>query len=561
MNQPQPVIIVVAPQNAATLSAEMQRYSRDYDVRIVESVGAADALVADLVGDGRQIALFIGESDLGGVEPLSAFDAWRRAVPTSRRVATIEAARLLTDREQVIPGLATNVIDAGLVLPQGPRDEEFHSALTDLLSDWGATVPAPVAAMMQIVAPSRAAVTGAICDFLDRSGYPYVIYDPDSQPGKALRAAYEAETGESPAESTPIVSAPAVGMLIAPESAAEVGAALFGAPADLPEGAVADVVILGAGPAGLAASVYAASEGLDAVTVEAEAVGGQAGTSTMIRNYLGFERGISGMRLAQRAMSQAVRFGTRFFVGARVGSITTGDPSEGHVVHTDGGDVRARSVVIATGVTYRRLDVPAVEEYLGRGVAYGSALTAGREMVDKDVVVVGGGNSAGQSALHLARFARSVTVLIRRPDLTSTMSAYLIDEIEANPRISVRSSSVIVGGGGDGWLGELEVEDLVTGRRSTLPVQGLFLLIGADPHTDWLPPEILRDDRGFILTGNDVPVEAWAHGHAPAALETSVPGIFAVGDVRSGSMKRVASAAGEGASVVPLVHSWLARVD
>lgn len=557
----QPVIVVVAPDNAEILSSEMQRYARDYDVRVVASADEADGVVAALADTDAQIALFIAESNLGVDDPLAVFDRWRHAVPTSRRVATIAASRLLVDREAIIPGLATNVLDAGLVLPQGPRDEEFHGALVDLLSDWGATVPAPAAAMMQVVADSKEAVTGAICDFLDRSGYPYVIYESDSETGRSIQQRYLARVGQAPPEGRPIVAAPAVDMLIAPESAADVGAALFGAPVDLPVGAVADVVILGAGPAGLAASVYAASEGLDAVTVEAEAVGGQAGTSTMIRNYLGFERGISGMRLAQRAMSQAIRFGTRFFVGARATSITPGERARGHVVHTDGGDVTARSVVIATGVTYRRLDVAAVEDYLGRGVAYGSALTAGREMTGKDVVVVGGGNSAGQSALHLARFARSVTVLVRRPDLTSTMSAYLIAEIEANPRVSVRGDSVIVGGGGDGWLRELEIEHVGTGQRSTMPTEGLFLLIGADPHTDWLPPEILRDHRGFVLTGNDVPVDAWAQGRVPAALETSVPGIFAVGDIRSGSMKRVASAAGEGASVVPLVHAWLTHTD
>jgi len=222
--------------------------------------------------------------------------------------------------------------------------------------------------------------------------------------------------------------------------------------------------------------------------------------------------------------------------------------------------VRARSVVVASGVSYRTLGVPSVEELVGRGVNYGAAMSLSREMEDQDVVVVGGGNSAGQAAVHLSRFARSVTMVVRRPALAETMSAYLVGEIEFNPRITVRPSTRVVDGGGAGRLEWLSLEDTVTGVRETRRAGGLFLLLGAEPHCGWLPPEVVRDERGFVLTGRDVPRDRWLDGLPPANLATSAPGVFAAGDVRSGSMKRVAAATGEGASVVPLVHDWLSRI-
>jgi thioredoxin reductase (NADPH) len=263
------------------------------------------------------------------------------------------------------------------------------------------------------------------------------------------------------------------------------------------------------------------------------------------------------MRLAQRARNQAIRFGTRFFTGWEVGALAPCEHGDHHVVRTDGGQVHARAVVVATGVAYRKLGIEAVEELVGRGVSYGSALAAAREAEGQDVVVVGGGNSAGQAAIHLARFARSVTILVRRPGLAETMSQYLVAEIGYHPRITVRPCSEIVDGGGAGRLEWLSVRDTRDGTVETVLAEGLFLLLGADPHCDWLPATVARDDRGFVLTGRDVPSEAWHDGLPPESLATTVPGVFAVGDVRAGSMKRVAAASGEGASVVPLVHAWL----
>jgi thioredoxin reductase (NADPH) len=292
------------------------------------------------------------------------------------------------------------------------------------------------------------------------------------------------------------------------------------------------------------------------VAIEAEAIGGQAGTSSMIRNYLGFPRGVSGMRLAQRARNQAIRFGTQFFTGWPVGDLVPGADQAPHELVTGGGSVLARAVVIASGVTYRRLGVPVLEDLVGAGVFYGAAASTAREFDGADVVVVGGGNSAGQAAIHLARFARSVTLVVRRPDLT--MSTYLVREIEYNDVVSVLPCTEVVDGGGDERLEWLTLRDVTTGVETRRAVAGLFLLIGADPHCDWLPGSVCRDERGFVLTGRDVPRHLWREGVPPADLATSVPGVFAAGDVRAGSMKRVASATGEGASVVALVHQHLA---
>ncbi|MEI2715744.1 MAG: FAD-dependent oxidoreductase [Candidatus Nanopelagicales bacterium] len=550
MSESAPAIILVGNSHSARLLEEFGRYANDYDVRWVATATDADVLAQELVGQGRQVALFVAESVLTDAAVTDALDSWRRIVPTARRVVVVHRTRVLADRESLVRDLATNHVDALLLIPQGKRDEEFHSAISDLLSDWGSTVAGPEAEWVQIVATGDEPVTVELRQFLDRSGYPYKVYAPGSFTGRALLALMRSSE-------LPIVKTPVTGTLFVPTSAADLAAEIYGRPDELPEGTVLDLVIVGAGPAGLAAAVYGASEGLRTMAVESDAVGGQAGTSSRIRNYLGFERGISGMRLAQRALSQAMTFGAWFFVGSGAASITVGRSGEPHVVHTERGPVTARAVVIATGMDYRRLEVPDVEALVGQGVYYGSAVSAAREMEGRNVIVVGGGNSAGQSALHLARFAESVTIVVRRPSLEETMSQYLIDEIAANPRVRLRTSAQIVGGGAQDRLRYLDIKDLATGTVDRHEVDGLFLLLGADPHCGWLPDEIALDDHGFVVTGRDVPVDGWIDGVPPDELATSVPGIFAVGDVRSGSMKRVASAVGEGASVIPMVHRWL----
>ncbi len=546
----QPAIILVSQNHADFLADEFGRYRRDYDIHAVGSASAAADLAHEIHANGGQVALFVSESVLPDSDVHMAFHLWRQVVPTARRLVVAHWERFLADADRLRPGLAKGKYDAFLLMPRGVRDEEFHTAVCELLSDWGSTVAAPEVETVRIVSDRVDALTVSIRDFLDRMGMPNRVHTPESEVGGEILAMYDGEP------TYPLVHN-ARGEVFAPSTVRDVAAAIYGRPQDVDVETVVDLCIVGAGPAGLAAAVYGASEGLSTVCVEVEAIGGQAGTSSMIRNYLGFPRGISGMRLAQRARNQAIRFGTRFFTGWEVSDVTPGDGERPHVVHTDGGDVRARAVVVATGVAYRKLRVPGVDALTGQGVFYGSAMTAAREMEGYDVVVVGGGNSAGQAAIHLSRFAKSVTIMVRRASLEETMSRYLIDEIAYNPRIAIHTGAEIADGGGDGRLEWLDVRDTTSGEVTRRNAEGLFLLLGAEPHCDWLPDEVTLDERGFVLTGRDVPKDRWADGLPPENLATTVPGIFAVGDIRSGSMKRVAAASGEGASVVPLVHAYL----
>jgi thioredoxin reductase (NADPH) len=545
-----PLIVLCAPEHADVLVSQFARYDRDYDVRVTASSQETFELLKRLDPE-DQVALLVAETEIPDDHVLRAFHEWRSLVPTAKRIVAAHVSQFRARADELRGGLATGKYDAYLLMPRGVRDEEFHTAVTELLSDWGST--APVVPTVHIVSPQLDPLTVAIRDFAYQMGMPAEVVTPDSETGRAVLARHGDDT------TFPVVSALG-GVTTQPNSVRDVAVTLYGAPDDIDVDKVVDLVVVGAGPAGLAAAVYGSSEGLKTVVLESDAVGGQAGTSSMIRNYLGFPRGISGMRLAQRARNQAIRFGTRFFTGWPVESLVPGSGTEPHRVVTGGGEVRARAVVIATGVAYRRLGVDPIEGLVGLGVHYGAAVSAAPEMEDRDVFVVGGGNSAGQAALHLARYARSVTILVRRPDVGATMSNYLIREMQYVSRISIRPCAEVVDGGGDGRLEWIAVRDLNTGEVERHEAGGLFLLLGAEPKCDWLPPEIRLDEHGFVLTGRDVPKDLWADGLPPANLATSVPGLYAAGDIRAGSMKRVAAASGEGSSVVPLVHGHLAAL-
>ncbi len=322
-----------------------------------------------------------------------------------------------------------------------------------------------------------------------------------------------------------------------------------------------DVAVVGAGPAGLAAATYAASEGLRTLLLEREAVGGQAGTTSQIRNYVGFPRGISGAELASRATEQAVVFGAEL-VYAQPATGLRASRSELALTLADGSQATIRTAVIATGVSYRRLPVAGLEPLTGAGVFYGAAVTEAKAMAGQRVFVVGGANSAGQAALHLARHADQVTLLVRGASLATGMSAYLIHELDRAENISVRLGTQITAVHGAGRLEAITLHHAPTGQTQTLPASALFILIGAEPRTNWLPPAIERDDRGFILTGRDLlrgghPPPNWPLDRPPMLLETNLPGAFAAGDVRHNSVKRVASAVGEGATAIQLIHHYL----
>jgi thioredoxin reductase (NADPH) len=406
---------------------------------------------------------------------------------------------------------------------------------------------------LRIIGPKWTVRSHELRETLTRVGLPYWFYDEDTAAGRqALRQAGVQALGR------PVVVGYDGSVLVDPshvELMTKLGMRTH------PKADSCDVAIVGAGPAGLAAAVYAASEGLRTMVLEPFVPGGQAGTSSMIRNYLGFQRGISGDELTTRALEQAWLFGADFVLAnAATGLRPRG--SDSIVRTTDGSEVAARTVIIATGVSWRRLGVASLEALVGAGVFYGAAGAEAWAMEGHDVFVVGAGNSAGQAALHLARWAASVTILARGADLATTMSEYLRTEIEKTPTIAVRLRTEVVDGGGHGYLQTLTLHDRDSGATQVVPARALFLMIGAEPRTSWLGDRVQRCDRGFLLTGREL-VRAgeapgnWRLEREPMLLETSVPGVFAVGDVRFRSVKRVASAVGEGATAIQLVHEYL----
>lgn len=551
------IILVVAAEHVPVVDSEFGRYARDYDILCADDADGGRELVQQALEDGQPVALLgVGWVVPGVQVGLDLLDELHSLLPAARRICLTSRGDFGLSLPKLREALGRGRIDTYLLIPQGPRDEEFHTAVTEYLSDWGWTASTPEVEGVQIIEGGSRAEVARIRDFLDRMGLPHLVYSPDSEVGRrVLSELPSVQSGASPA--FPVVASGVVGQVMEGATARMVARAVYGSPQTMDADDLIDLVVIGSGPAGLAAAVYGASEGLDTVVIESDAVGGQAGTSSMIRNYLGFPRGISGMRLAQRARFQASRFGARIYTGvAAEGIVPAPRPGDPHVVRTEGGELAARAVLVATGVTYRRLGIDALEELVGLGVYYGAATSAAREMEGRDVFVVGGGNSAGQAAVYLTRYAASVTLCVRRPDLAATMSDYLIREIGSTARIAVRPSTQVVGGGGDSSLQWLQLEGPDGSHR--VDAGGLFLLLGADPCGEWLPDEVVRDERGFVYTGREVPMERWSDGRPPAALETTVPGIFAAGDLRAGSMKRVASASGEGAATVALVHAYLA---
>ncbi|GAA4397678.1 FAD-dependent oxidoreductase [Tsukamurella soli] len=553
------ILVAASDANRDVLYEEFAaRYGRDYQLRVVPSDDAVAATAA-IIGGGDELALAVAElyGDLSAAA--AVVDEITELCTTCRRLAVYDW-RVLAEAAAVSRDLiADSRIDSVQLIPRGPRDEEFHSEVSGLLSDWGWTVAVPEAPVAKVVAEPNDPAAAGIRDYLERMGMPHTVYSPASEIGRRIIALIADEHPDG--VPLPIVKSTIAGAPIAGATARDVARARVSGQQSLHD-TPCDLAVIGAGPAGLAAAVYGASEGLTTTVLEQGAVGGQAGTSSMIRNYLGFPRGISGMRLAQRARLQASRFGAEIFSGHRCTGITInpctdGKAWDGHTIEVEEQRFSARAVIVATGVKYRRLGVEPLEELVGRGVFYGAATTAAREMADQDCYVVGGGNSAGQAAIHLARFARSVSVVVRRDSLAATMSEYLIREIEANPRIEVLTCTRVIDGGGRQNLEWLTL-DTVGELPRTVTARGLFLLLGADPHCAWLPAGIELDPCGFVLTGPDLPVRVWrTPAEPPDALATSIPGVFAVGDVRSGSMKRVASASGEGAAAVSMVHAYL----
>ena len=464
----------------------------------------------------------------------------RQLHPRARR------ALLLDGRDPSGVDIAPDVIarglaDAVVVTPSHSPDEAFHKAITDALYGWRRSQPTPVAAV-RVVGERWSARSQQIRDRLDRNRVAYAFHAADSPEGHQLLTSLGLT-----AELLPVFVLADGRVLVQPDDTAVADRLTRSTGLERRH---VDVTIIGGGPAGLAAAVYAASEGLSTLVLEREAIGGQAGTSSLIRNYLGFPHGIAGNELAVRAAEQAWLFGVTFHWMRDTLQIETA--ADGHRLHlSDGTTVHSRAVIVATGVSWRRLGVPSVEEMVGRGVCYGAAVSEAAAMQGCDVHIVGGGNSAGQAAVHLARYASRVTLVIRDASIASSMSQYLVDQLDHADNIHVRVNTAVTDVGGRGRVEHVTLA-AADGRTTTEPSGGLFVLIGGEPRTAWLPADIELDPAGYILTGRDLP------GSDRLPLETSRPGVFAAGDVRHGSIKRVASAVGEGALAVHACHQYLA---
>jgi thioredoxin reductase (NADPH) len=470
--------------------------------------------------------------------------------PFARRVLLTAYA----DTDAAIQAINLVDVDYYLLKPWDPPEEKLYPVVTELLQDWKSSGHTPVPET-KVIGHRWSSRSFEVRDFLARNRVPYHWYAVSEPEAERLLAAAQTDGSH-----VPVVITAAGETLISP-SDAEL-ASRVGLTTD-PAEEFYDVVVVGGGPAGLGAAVYAASEGLRTVLVERTATGGQAGQSSRIENYLGFPDGISGSQLAERARRQAVKFGAEVISAREVCGIEVVGPA--HVVRfSDGTSIAAHTAILATGVAYRQLDSPGAATLTGRGVFYGAALTEAMSCQGQEVFIIGGANSAGQAAMYLAQRSKSVTMLVRGSSLTASMSAYLIAQIEATPNIRVRTGATLVEAHGDEHLEALTVLDAGTGVKETIDTQWLFVFIGAVPRTEWLDESVMRDQYGFLYSGPDLLVDGrrpsgWTLERDPFYLESSIPGVFVAGDVRADSVKRVASAVGEGAMAVILVHRYLQR--
>jgi thioredoxin reductase (NADPH) len=541
--EPQPPVLLVVDDDEQVLDAVASdvrgRYGSSYRVVPASSGEAALRQVEHLTRRGQQLALVLTDQRMPGLSGTELLIRAKELQPALKSVLLTAYA----DTGAAIQAINEVSLDQYVMKPWDPPEEHLFPVLDELLEEWHATRPRPEVGL-RAIGDRWSAGSHRLRDFLARNLVPFRWIDvdhPDAAPllasvGRSRLPVLILEDGKALVDPTP----------------AQVSEAL-----DLsqrPEVDVYDLVVIGAGPAGLAAAVYGASEGLSTVVVEAEAPGGQAGSSSRIENYLGFPAGVSGAELSRRALAQARRFGAHVVHPQRAVGLHAEDPYR--VVRLeDGSHLHSASVIIATGVQYRQLDAPGVAELTGRGVYYGAASTEAASMAGGRVVVVGGANSAGQAALNLARFADEVVILLRGADIRARMSSYLCDRIADSDNIVVRHGCQVTRAVGTDRLEQVHLSS--PQGEEKLDAQGMFVFIGGMPHTEWLGQEVATDDHGFILTGPRLKPDRWALERDPFLLETSLPGVFAVGDVRATSVKRVASAVGEGSVAVQFVHQVL----
>ncbi|HEX5406986.1 MAG TPA: FAD-dependent oxidoreductase [Pseudonocardiaceae bacterium] len=527
-----------------------RRYGDQHRIIRAESGEQALEALREMTLRGDQVAIIVADYRMPNMNGIEFLEHAMDIYPTARRVLLTAYA----DTGAAIDAINVVDLDHYLLKPWDPPEEKLYPVVDSLLEVWSTTDHRPVEET-KIVGHRWSARSSEVREFLARNQIPYRWYQVDEPEGERLVLAAGADGSQLPVVITTNGDA-----LVAPtdtELADQVGLSTT------PAADFYDVIIIGGGPAGLGAAVYGASEGLRTVLVERTATGGQAGQSSRIENYLGFPDGVSGAQLAERARRQATRFGaelvtTRDVVGLEVnGSART-------VRFADGSTIDAHTVILATGVSYRQLRASGLAELTGRGVYYGSALTEAANCASQDVYIVGGANSAGQAAVYLARSCRSVTIMVRAESLVQSMSHYLIEQIAATPNITVRTCSEVIEAHGEDHLERITLRDNATGETEDVTASWLFVFIGAVPRTEWLDGVVARDDLGFVVAGPDLaadgsPPKGWQLDRAPYHLETSVPGVFVAGDVRSDSGKRVASAVGEGSMAVMLVHRYLEK--
>lgn len=551
-----PVMMVVDkdPEALAFVGNELyKRYGEDYEVICDPSVQTALSTLQTLRDDEKPVALLFTDQRLPEMSGIQFLSRAHDLHPEAKRILLV--GRRDQDVSQIVlQAMTFGTIDSYLAKPTALFDERFHSHVAELLESWRhSNMPRPT--VVRVIGERWSARTHEFRALLDSYDAPYQFYDLETPEGQALLQEVGQPEGPFP------VAILQDGRVFANPSNEAFGR-VMGVTNDI-QGGEYDLAIIGAGPAGLSAAVYAASEGLRTLVIERGAIGGQAGTSTLIRNYLGFPTGISGFELARRAREQAWLFGAEFAVFREVTDLRD-DHDLRVLTLASGEEVVARSVILAMGGAYRRLGIPELERLVGAGVFYGGTVTEAQAMRDQEVFICGAGNSAGQAAIHLAKYADRVTMLVRRSSLAATMSDYLIKQIEATSNIDVMVNTRIVGGSGTRRLEHLVLQT-ASGEPVTVPTAALFVFIGVEPHTGWLPPTILRDQQGFVLTGTDLAKDGrlsdvWRLFRRPLQLETSMPGVFAIGDIRHRSVKRVASAVGAGGIAIQYVHEYLAQM-
>jgi thioredoxin reductase len=530
-----------------------KRYGADYQIVVCDRPAELATRMRAMREAGAPVAMVIG--GIGGRDPdgIEVLATVRSIDPTALRVTAVRWGAWET-AAPMFDAVTLGKIDHWVTRPEGSLDEEFHRSITEFLSEWSTRRGGGFEAV-RVIGEQWSPRSQELRDTFSRNRIPIGFYDAGSERGQYMLAELGLVSPELPVV---VILFGAQQSALANPSNLEIAEA-FGLMAPIPAEEVFDVAVVGAGPAGLAAAVYASSEGLRTVVVEAEAIGGQAGTSSLIRNYPGFAQGVSGSTLAFQTYQQAWSFGATFLFMRHATSLAGAD-GRYRLGLSDGNALTSQAVVIATGATYRKLEVPSLEALQGRGVFYGAAVSEAPAMRGQQVFVVGGGNSAGQVAMHLAKWADQVTVLVRGKSLAQSMSDYLVRLIDAAPNVTVSYNAQIVDGGGTDRLESLVLADRSNGERRRVRADGLFILIGSYPRTDWLGEAVTRDQWGFIRTGPDMLADdraGWPLDRAPFSLETSLPGVFVAGDARRGSVKRVASAVGEGAVTIPQVHAWL----